>query len=231
MEQVRARWQKDLGMFLGFWGISLLGVVVGQSLEASGMDGLRVWSYANAGLLLLGLPFLFLPETGLDRSGQRIFWRGMGWFVLTGILFALADVWMVYRPMAASIPPQTLPPFLQPFPYSILLYTSGAFEVEVFYRLIPLAIIGWMAARFNQGKWASAIRWTGILLTALREPLEQWPDGSISLVLYAFISGFVMNAIQAWSYFRYGIWASLWIRLGHYLIWHILLGIWVEWAN
>jgi hypothetical protein len=47
-------------------------------------------------------------------------------------------------------------------------------------------------------------------------------------MVYATVSGIAMNAWQFKSYLKYGFVASLAVRLGHYLIWHILLGIYVE---
>ena len=103
-------------------------------------------------------------------------------------------------------PYKELPPFLQPFPYSIFLYFSGAFEIEVFYRLIPLTLL--------LGKWLSewevfyyflSIR---IFLTSLREPLEQFQNGEISFICYSLLTGFLMNYLQA-IYKNAGVSASL----------------------
>jgi hypothetical protein len=125
-------------------------------------------------------------------------------------------------------PYSELPPFLQPFPYSLFLYFSGAFDVEVFYRFIPITILLLIGIRFKEGKYYNQFFWAGAVLTALREPLEQLPSGSTAFILYSLLSGFGMNFLQAIYLKRSGFLASLSVRLGHYLIWHILLGIYVE---
>jgi hypothetical protein len=65
-------------------------------------------------------------------------------------------------------------------------------------------------------------------LTSFREPLEQLPDGGLLIISYSFLTGFAMNYLQAIFYKKSGFLASLFLRLGHYLFWHILLGIYVE---
>jgi hypothetical protein len=121
-----------------------------------------------------------------------------------------------------------LPPFLQPFPYSIFLYFSGAFEIEVFYRLIPLTLILLLGKWLAGGKYFDTFLWSAIVLTSLREPIEQLPNGELWLVVYSLLTGFLMNYFQAIYFKNAGFLASLTLRLGHYLFWHILLGIYVQ---
>lgn len=125
-------------------------------------------------------------------------------------------------------PYSKLLPFLQPFAYSIFLYFSGALEVEVFYRLIPFTLILLVGNFIRQGKYFHLFFWTGIVLTAIREPIEQVPEGNTAIIIYALLTGFLMNYLQAIWYKQAGFLAALSIRLGHYLLWHILLGIYVE---
>jgi hypothetical protein len=124
-----------------------------------------------------------------------------------------------------------LPPFLQPFPYSILLYTAGAIEVEVYYRLIPLGLALWGIQKWVHARWQTFAFTIVAVFTALREPLEQWPDGVWWFVCYALGSGFVMNLIQAMYFKNQGFWATLLLRLGHYSIWHIALGLYVQYVE
>nr|MCU0399261.1 hypothetical protein [Cyclobacteriaceae bacterium] len=60
------------------------------------------------------------------------------------------------------------------------------------------------------------------------EPLEQLPDGTLVFILYSLTTGFIMNFLQAVFFKRAGFLATLTLRLGHYMVWHILLGIYVE---
>ena len=124
-----------------------------------------------------------------------------------------------------------LPPFLQPFPYSIFLYFSGALEIEVFYRLIPITLILLLGKWFSDGKYFNIFLWSAIILTSLREPLEQLPNGEFWFVTYYFLTGFLMNYLQAIYFKNAGFLASLTLRLGHYLFWHILLGLYVQYVE
>jgi hypothetical protein len=68
-------------------------------------------------------------------------------------------------------------------------------------------------------------------LTSIREPLEQLPDGEYWFVGYSLITGLLMNYYQAVYFKKAGFLASLTVRLGHYLFWHILLGIYVQYVE
>jgi hypothetical protein len=81
---------------------------------------------------------------------------------------------------------------------------------------------------YAEGKYFNAFFWTGAILTSLREPLEQLPNGETLFVVYSLLTGFLMNFLQAIYYKKSGFLASLAVRLGHYLFWHILLGIYVQ---
>lgn len=212
-----------------FLTIALTGLVYGNELFST-YKSLRVWELTTLLFLLLGIPFLFfqtqarLPDFWQsDIPAKRRFLIP----VLLGIGFGLLDV-LVVKLLLHPEPYQELPPFLQPFPYSLFLYFSGALEVEVFYRLIPLTLLLVIANRVKNGEYYRTIFWMASVVTSLREPLEQLSSGAIGFILYSLLSGFLMNFLQAIWYKKAGFLASLTIRLGHYLIWHILLGIYVE---
>jgi len=104
-------------------------------------------------------------------------------------------------------------------------------EIEIFYRLIPMTLMLLIRKWIAGGKYFDFFLWTAVFLTSLREPLEQLPSGTIWFIGYSFISGFLMNYLQAIYYKNAGFLASLSIRLGHYLFWHILLGIYVQYVE
>jgi hypothetical protein len=194
---------------------------------------LRVWKVSNLILLLIGVPFLFFQV----KAGLPDFWQtsvsNKNRFVIPlfiGMLFGILDI-LVFKVILHPEPYMELPPFAQPFPYSLFLYFSGAFEVEVFYRLIPLTFILLIGKWVRKGAYYNMFLIAGIILTALREPLEQLPDGNFLLILYSFVTGFLMNLIQAIWYRKAGFLASLSLRLGHYLLWHILLGLYIEYIE
>lgn len=224
--------KKNLATYAVFLMIALTGLFYGRAM-AEQYESLRVWDFANILLLLIGVPFLFfqykarLPDFWQKdvRNKKRFLYP-----LLTGAFFGILDI-LIFKIIKHPQPYDTLPPFLQPFPYSIFLYFSGALEVEVFYRLIPMTIILLIGNRYKDGKYYKHFFWFGALLTSLREPLEQLPDGSLLLILYSFGTGFLMNFIQALWYKRSGFLASLFVRLGHYLLWHILLGMYVQYIE
>lgn len=219
----------NLIIYAAFMLIAVVGIVYGNEIK-SNFTFLRVWNYQNILILLLGIPFLFLqtkanlPNLWEDAisNKQRLLYP-----VLIGTIFGILDI-IVVKLLLHPQPYSELPPFLQPFPYSVFLYLSGAFEIEVFYRLIPLTIFLLVGKWYANGKFMNAFFWAGAVLTSLREPLEQLPDEGTLFIFYSLLTGFLMNFLQAIFYKKSGFLASLTLRLGHYLCWHILLGIYVE---
>jgi len=215
--------------YLIFLIVAVIGIYYGRSISDS-YSFVRVWNWSNILWMLPAVPLLFLQS----RAGIPDFWtqeisncQRIGIPVLIGIVFGLLDLLVIKVLLHPELYTE-LPPFLQPFPYSIFLYFSGAFEIEVFYRLIPLTLILLIGKWWNQGQYFQIFFWTGAVLTALREPIEQLPDGNAWLIVYSLVTGFLMNLLQAVWYKKAGFIASIALRLGHYLIWHILLGIYVQ---
>ncbi len=226
---VKGKVGKNLAIYTLFLGVAAAGILYGRHLQ-SGIGNLRIWEWTNLLWLLLGMPFLFLqPQARLpnflepDIPHRKRFLIPLG----IGVVFGLLDLW-VFQVLLHPEPYRELPPFTQPFPYSLFLYFSGAFEVEVFYRLIPLTLLGLAGATLWKGRYFQAFWWVAAIATSIREPMEQMPSGSALLISYSLLSGFLMNFLQAIWYRKAGFLASLSVRLGHYLIWHILLGIYIQ---
>lgn len=219
----------NLITYASFMLITIIGIIYGNSIKGH-FSFLRVWEYQNVLILLLGVPFLFLqtkidfPNFFVDKISNKNRFLVP---ILIGALFGLLDVFVIKLLMHPE-PYKELPPFLQPFPYSILLFFSGAFEIEVFYRLIPFTIILLLGKRISNGKYFNIFLWSSIVLTSLREPLEQLQNGELWFIFYSLFTGFFMNYMQAIYFKKAGFLASLTMRLGHYLFWHILLGIYVQ---
>ncbi len=222
--------KKSILVFTVLLLIAMITVVWGQSIAAT-QNSIRVWNWSSWLMLLAGLPFIFIQkEAGLPEllntsvSNRQRFWQPL----LIGFLFAIPDVIIVGFLMHPE-PYTSLPPFLQPFPYSLSLYSSGALDIEIFYRLIPITLLLWLISeKLLKGKHREIVFWSVAILTAIREPLEQWPSGNTLFILYALGSGFAMNLWQAYQYKKAGFLGALMIRYGHYLIWHILLGVYIE---
>lgn len=212
--------------------VAITGIYFGNNFVVK-YQFLRVWEIANILLLLLGVPFLFFQtKVKLPNFWQSDVSNSTRFLlpVAIGIVFGILDL-LVFKVILHPQAYRELPPFTQPFPYSMLLFFSGAFEVEVFYRLIPLTLILLIGNWYRKGKYYMIFFWAGAILTAIREPLEQMPDGSVVLLGYSLLTGFLMNFLQAIWYRKAGFLASLSVRLGHYLIWHILLGIYIEYHD
>jgi hypothetical protein len=193
----------------------------------------RQWHWVNVYWLLPAIPFLLLqrkagligPFDSITDTSKRY-----GLPLFTGFIFGLLDL-IVLKFLQHPEPYQSLPAFLQPFPYSIFLYSAGAFEVEIYYRLIPITAAMLLGRCLLNGKYAMQIFWAIAILTSLREPIEQLPSQNIWFIIYSFVSGFAMNFFQAYYYKEAGFAAAISTRLGHYLVWHILLGIFVQYVE
>jgi hypothetical protein len=209
----------------------IITIIYGGFLTEKGI-AVRQWSWSNLLYILPLVPLLFLQQkAGLPAAGA-ISHQSRGWMKTTGVgvLFGLADV-LIIKFILHPEPYTELPPFLQPFPYSTFLYSSGALEVELYYRMIPLTLLMLISSVVYQHKFRNYFLIGTCVLTSLVEPILQLPDGAWWFVAYAFSSGVAMNAWQFICYTRYGFVASLAVRLGHYFIWHILLGIYVQYIE
>lgn len=224
--------KQNIVLFCIFLLIAIIGIFYGNAISFK-YNNLRIWQLENIFILLICIPFLFLQTNAgipnfLDQQvpNSKRFIQP----ILIGSFFGLLDI-LVIKIIQHPAPYEELPPFLQPFPYSIFLYFSGALEIEIFYRLIPITIILIVGKYVSKGKYFNYFLWGSIVLTSLREPLEQLPSGSTLFILYSLITGFLMNYLQAIYYKNAGFLATLSIRLGHYLFWHILLGIYVQYVE
>ncbi len=224
---------KDIRNTVGTWSVFIAITAAGSIYGHAISDDyafLRVWDYRNILLLLLAVPFLFLQgRAGIPAFREAGISNRQRWLLplLYGSVFGILDVFVI-KVLMHPEPYAELPPFLQPFPYSCFLFFSGALEIEVFYRLIPLTLILLLGKWYAGGKYINAFFWAGAVLTSLREPLEQFPRGEMLFVIYSLLTGFLMNFLQALQFRKSGFLASLAVRLGHYLFWHILLGVYVQ---
>jgi len=224
--------KRNLSIYVACIIIAILGSIYGNAI-VNEYAFLRVWNYQSVLFLLLGIPFLFLQTKvklpnfweATISSKQKVLIP-----LFIGAVFGILDI-LVFKIILHPEPYSELPPFLQPFPYSFFLYFSGAFEIEVFYRLIPITLILLLGKWYANGKYLNAFFWAAAILTSFREPLEQMPEEGALLIIYSLLTGFLMNFLQAIYYRKSGFLASLFVRLGHYLFWHILLGVYVEYLE
>jgi len=211
--------------------VVIVTIVYGEKLEASGV-AVRRWNWGNLLLVLPVLVLLFFQKAASLPAVQAINEKKNAWLYTfgAGIIFGLLDV-LVIKIILHPQPYTELPPFLQPFPYSLFLYGSGALEIELYYRMIPLTVLLLLDKWIFSLKHKNSVLIVLAFITSLIEPVLQFPSGAWWLIIYATASGIAMNAWQFTSYVKYGFIASLAVRLGHYLVWHILLGIYVQYIE
>lgn len=211
--------------------VVIITILFGDLLQQQGIS-IRRWDWNNLIFVLPIIPLLFLQQTASLPTVQTINEKKNGWFSSfgVGIIFGLLDV-LIIKIIMHPEPYMEMPPFLQPFPYSTFLYSSGALEVELYYRMIPLTILLLINTYFLKSKFRNTFIFALGIITSIIEPMQQFPGGAVWFIVYATISGIAMNAWQFRCYLKYGFVASLAVRLGHYMIWHILLGIYVEYVE
>ena len=103
--------------------IAISGIYYGQAISLK-YNNLRLWQFENALILLIGIPFLLLQtKAGIPnfveehiQNKKRILEP-----IFIGAAFGLLDI-IVIKIIQHPEPYTELPPFLQPFPYSIFLY-------------------------------------------------------------------------------------------------------------
>ncbi|MCU0352586.1 MAG: hypothetical protein MUD08_02430, partial [Cytophagales bacterium] len=123
---------------------------VGQHLAGKGTPNLRLFSWDGVGLVAAGFIGIWLaPRTGFaDLLDWRVSsWQRFGQPFIVGLGFAVADV-AVYKLVIHPEPITALTPFMQPFPYSVLLFGSGALYTDCLYRLIPMPVLMWLIGGF-----------------------------------------------------------------------------------
>lgn len=212
-------------LFLLFSILLLLTRIYGLWME-DGIGFIRVIGWWDFGFLFLGWILSGLQEkSGLPPIlglGPLLhnWWRPF----LAGMLFAAMDV-LVIEGILRDEAHTSLPPYTQPFPYSIFLYSSATVYMELVYKMIPftvgMMVLGYFGLR--QKVWIYGL----MVLLACWEPLEQMPSNPGWFVAYSLGSGFLFNLVQLNFYHRFGWIYSFFARLGLYLVWHVALGVWI----
>lgn len=107
----------------------------------------------------------------------------------------------------------------------LLIFTAAPAYVEAVYRLFPIPLMLLLISNLAlRGRWQEPIFWVLAALTSLIEPLSQttWALAvSAPIFAVAFAHGFALNFAQATLFRRYGFVASIVLRLGFYLVWHV----------
>ncbi len=123
------------------------------------------------------------------------------------------------------------------FPASMLVYTAGVVEVNAFYLLFPLPLLLWLISSIIlRGRYKSPVFWVLAVLLSLGEPALQGlgilflktssgtPWLFLTVFLPYFLTDYPLNLGQAIFFRRYGLLAPVALRLGFYLMWHVVYG-------
>jgi hypothetical protein len=123
------------------------------------------------------------------------------------------------------------------FPSSLFVYTGGLVLVEAEYRILLLSFFMWLVGNvILRKKGNERVFWFVAVILSLYEPLTQ--GGGILLAetgidvtkaffllfLPYFATSYPLNLLQAYYFKKYGFLSSTVVRLGYYLMWHVVYG-------
>jgi hypothetical protein len=119
------------------------------------------------------------------------------------------------------------------FPASVLVSTVGAIKWELVFLLFPLPLLLWViSGLILRGRAETRTFWILAAVCAAIEPLLQGipllvlANGAIgpgAFAAYA-LHSYAFNFTAAVSFRRYGLLAPVLVRLGNYIVWHVLYG-------
>jgi len=123
------------------------------------------------------------------------------------------------------------------FPASLFVYTSGVVLIEAIFRLFIFpALLGLISYVILKKRWQEQIFWGLAIVLSLLEPLGQF-SGQLGYAPSAdpfqffltfsypyFVVNYILAISQAYVFRRYGFLASFTLRIGYYIIWHIVYG-------
>jgi hypothetical protein len=203
-----------------------------NGLQADPRIVLFSWPYL-AGFGVAGLAGLwFASRTGFPTAWHSDIsvWRWIGVPALIGMAFGLITIAdeLVFHWIAIFQTLHIMPTFNTPFPGSLLLYPGGAIIVEVMYRLLPMPLLLWVISSvILRGRGQTRTFWALAAVTSLLEPVSQdltFAHYGIIPIAASVLPDYTFNFVQAIYFRRYGFLAAIVVRLGDYLIWHIIYG-------
>jgi len=123
------------------------------------------------------------------------------------------------------------------FPASLLVYSSGIVLVEAIFRIFAIPFFLWLISNLIlHGRGQNQTFWVLAFLLSLFEPVTQGlgiiflkPTADPMLLLLTqflpyFITNYPLNLGQAVFFRKYGFLASFAMRLGFYMMWHVVYG-------
>ena len=119
------------------------------------------------------------------------------------------------------------------FPGSLLVYSAASIHQELRFLLFPLPLLLWLISNvFLRGRGQMPTFWALAILSAAAEPyLQSMAMLAIApevigpgVVAMVFALGFAINFVAAAFFRRYGLLAAILVRLGNYIVAHIIYG-------
>ena len=107
-----------------------------------------------------------------------------------------------------------------------LIFSAASVILEVIYRLVLIPLGVWLVSGLLlKGRGQSATFWALAALTSALEPFMMTPDLQVLPgALWAWMAAllFATNLTQAAFFRRYGFLAAILVRVGFYLVWHVV---------
>lgn len=170
-------------------------------------------------LNLTGLKGLWPADVGIKQ--KVIFPVTIG--LLLGTILSVSDLLTGYSALEAT--KMGVESMNTAFPYSIAQYLGGAVEVSIlfYFILIPIAVFI-VSTKLLKGKSEGVVFWSIGIPAALLEPFPVimkigQPD---SLPIPMLASTVISNLLAVWFIRKYGFISAIFLRIGIYIIWHIL---------
>jgi hypothetical protein len=125
------------------------------------------------------------------------------------------------------------PSFSIDYPGSLLAYSGGAIQVEILFRLFSFPFLVWLISSvLLRGRGRQPTLWIVGTLAAWFEPVTQgvflfvMAGGVLTPLMLAgyMLTALPENALAVVLFRRYGLLAPIALRVGEYLIFHILYG-------
>jgi len=123
------------------------------------------------------------------------------------------------------------------FPASLLVYSGGIVLVEAIFRIFAITFLLWLISNLIlRGRGQNQTFWALAILLSLFEPVTQGlgiiflkpSTDPVMLLLTQFVPYFItnypLNLGQAVFFRKYGFLASFALRLGFYIMWHVVYG-------
>src|SRR5688572_3739243 len=177
----------------------------------------------------------FMPALDPSISNRRRYWMPLLVGGAIGTLASLLD--LVTKGTQFIAENMGVSSFNTEYPLSLFIYTSGTVVIEAIFRLFLFPVLLWLISYVVfKRRWQEQTFWVLILIFSFLEPLgqltgqmtpevmENFGQFFVMMFLPMLLNNYPMGLAQAYLFRRYGFLASFMVRMGYYIIWHIVYG-------